>query len=247
MSLQPQTRLRRSIEPRLRAGWRLALPLALVCYLAAALSGCSTDLQDKLLTTFFDDVKSPPPKRKLRQDVVRENDRLKAELAEAKRLLAEKNGNAGENEVPPGEKAKSWAELAKLLPKAAGNSLDWTGGIKAKIIAPRPGTDPKDPEQAPLDLDLELATSSNRLYGAVFPHYAHTQWLSCTNCHPSIYPLKREGEPEVVTMAKINAGESCGVCHGKVAFPTTACVRCHPAAPEGVSQKRNGQESENKG
>ncbi len=247
MPLQPQTRLRRLIELRLRAGWRLTLPLALVCYLAAALSGCSADLQDKLLTTFFDDVKSPPPKRKLRQDVVRENEQLKAELAEAKRLLAEKNGNAEEKEVPPGEKAKSWPELAKLLPKAAGNSLDWTAGIKAKIIAPRPGTDPKDPEQAPLDLDLELATSSNRLYAAVFPHNAHTQWLSCTNCHPSIYPLKREGEPEVVTMAKINAGESCGVCHGKVAFPTTACVRCHPAAEEGVSQKRNGQESENKG
>jgi len=247
LSLQPQVRFVRSIELLLRGIQTLALLLPLICYLAAFSSGCSAELQDKLLTTFFDDVKSPPPKRKLRQDVVRENDQLKAELAEAKRLLADKDGNAGENEVSPGEKAKSWPELAKLLPKAAGNSLDWTAGVKAKIIAPRPGTDPRDPEQAPLDLDLELATSSNRLYAAVFPHNAHTQWLSCTNCHPSIYPLKREGEPEVVTMAKINAGESCGVCHGKVAFPTTACVRCHPAAPEGVSQKRDGQESENKG
>jgi c(7)-type cytochrome triheme protein len=215
-----------------------------MCYLAAALSGCSAELQDKILTTFFDDVKSPPPKRKLRQDVVRENDQLKAELAEAKRLLQNRDGTAGEKEIPPGEKAKSWPELAKLLPKGAGNTPDWTAAIKAKIIAPRPGSDPKDPEQAPLDLDLELATSSNKLHAAVFPHNAHTQWLSCANCHPSIYPLKREGEAEVVTMAKINAGESCGVCHGKVAFPTTACVRCHPAGGEGVTQKRNGQGSD---
>jgi len=224
----------RSIELRLRTSLRIALTLSLICYLTAALSGCSSEIQDKIVTTFFDDVKALPPKRKLREDIVRENDKLKAELAETKRLLAEKDsGKGGEGAIPPAEKAKSWVEVAKLLPKGAGNSLDWTAGIKAKIIAPRPGIDPKDPEQAPLDLDLELATSSNRLYTAVFPHNAHTQWLSCGNCHPSIYPLKQQGEPEVVTMAKINAGESCGVCHGKVAFPTTACVRCHPAAGEG--------------
>lgn len=231
MPPQSQARLVRSIELRPRARLRLILPLVLVCYLAAALPGCSPEFQEKVLTTFFDDVKTPPPKRKLREDVVRENDHLKTELAEAKRLLAEKDGKPGE--IPPAEKARSWQEVAKLLPKGAGNSLDWTAGIKAKIIAPRPGIDPKEPEQAPLDLDLELATSSNKPYAAVFPHNAHTQWLSCANCHPSIYPLKQQGEPEVVTMAKINAGESCGVCHGTVAFPTTACVRCHPAAGEG--------------
>jgi c(7)-type cytochrome triheme protein len=221
------------IELRHRRSLRLARALSLSCYLAAALSGCSPEIQDKIVTTFFDDVKAPPPKRKLREDIVRENEKLKAELTEAKRLLAEKDGKAGESEIPPAERATSWAELAKLLPKGPGNSLDWTAGIKAKIIAPRPGFDPKDPEQAPLDLDLELATSSNKLYAAVFPHNPHTQWLSCGNCHPSIYPLRQQGEPKVVTMAKINAGESCGVCHGTVAFPTTACVRCHPAAGDG--------------
>jgi c(7)-type cytochrome triheme protein len=247
LPVQRQLRLIRPIELRLRTRSGLALWLALICSLAAAsLSGCSAEFQDKILTTFFDDVKAPPPKRKLRQDFVRENDQLKAELAEAKRLLAEKDGK-GEKEIPPGEKAKSWPELVRLLPKGAGNTPDWTAAIKAKIIAPRPGSDPKDPEQAPLDLDLELATSPNKAYTAVFPHNTHTQWLSCANCHPSIYPLKREGDPEVITMAKINAGESCGVCHGKVAFPTTACVKCHPAAGDGKSQKPKGPESENQG
>ena len=122
--------------------------------------------------------------------------------------------------------------MAKLLPKRADNSIDWTAGINSKVIALRAGIDPRETQQAVLDLDVELTTSSTPLYAAVFPHNAHTQWLSCSNCHPSIYPLKQQGEPEVVTMAKINAGESCGVCHGTVAFPVTACVRCHPAAGE---------------
>jgi c(7)-type cytochrome triheme protein len=30
-----------------------------------------------------------------------------------------------------------------------------------------------------------------------------------------------------ITMAKIQAGEYCGACHGKVAFPVEACGRCH--------------------
>lgn len=198
------------------------------------LPGCGAEFQEKIVTTFFDDVKTPPPKRKLRADISRENEQLKAELAEAKRLLAEKDsGKAGEAEIPAAEKARSWAELAKLLPKLADRSPDWTAAIKAKVIAPRPGIDPKDPEQAPLDLDLEMATSSNPLYFAFFPHDAHTQWLSCGNCHPSIYPLKPQAEPAVMTMARINAGESCGVCHGTVAFPATACVRCHPATVAG--------------
>ena len=237
----------RSIGRRHRAGPRLTVALLCICYLATALSGCSAEIQDKIVATFFDDVKAPPPKRKLREDVVRENNQLKAELAEAKRLLAEKDsGKTGESQIPQAEKAKTWPELAKLLPKGAGNTLDWTAAMRAKIIAPRPGIDPKDPEQAPLDLDLELATSSNRLYAAVFPHNAHTQWLSCGNCHPSIYPLKQQGEPEVVTMAKINAGGSCGVCHGTVAFPTTACARCHPAVGKGKQENIMTQEKKHR-
>jgi c(7)-type cytochrome triheme protein len=219
----------RAIALRHRTCVQLAVQLLLVAYPVMALSGCGAEFQERIVTTFFDDVKAPPPKRKLRADISRENEQLKAELAEAKRLLAEKDsGKAAEAESPAAEKAKSWPEVAKLLPKV-GESPDWTAAIKANIIAPRPGIDPKDPEQAPLDLDLELATSSNRLYFAFFPHDAHTQWLSCGNCHPSIYPLKQQGEPAVMTMAKISAGESCGVCHGTVAFSTTACVRCHPS------------------
>lgn len=211
-----------------------ALPLSLICCLAAGLLGCSAETQNKFMATFFDDVKAPPPKRMVREDLGREIAQLKLELAEAKSLLREKESGKGEEEViPPAEKITSWPEVIKLFPKRTDGSIDWTAGIKAKIIAPRAGIDPRDAQQASLDLDLELTTSSNALYAAFFPHDAHTQWLSCANCHPSIYPLKQQGESEGVTMAKINAGESCGVCHGTVAFSLNACVRCHPAARDG--------------
>ena len=229
---QLQTHLIRSIGLR-RSSLGLALPLFLICYLAAGLLGCSGDIQNKIKTTFFDDVTLPPPKRMVREDLVREIAQLKLELAEAKRFLREKESGKGEEEaIPPAEKITSWPEVVKLFPKRADGSLDWTAGLKAKIIAPRAGIDPRDAQQASLDLDMDLTTSSNARYAAFFPHDAHTQWLSCANCHPSIYPLKQQGESEVVTMAKINAGESCGVCHGTVAFSLNACVRCHPAAKE---------------
>ena len=229
MPQQSQAHRMLSFRPR-RTDWGSVLARSFVCYLAVALPGCSAEFQDKIVTTFFDDVKAPPPKRKLREDLQREIDQLKLELGDVKKQLSEKE--PGKGEIPPAEKAKGWLEVAKLLPKRADNSIDWTAGINSKVIALRAGIDPRDAQQAVLDLDVELTTSSNALYAAAFPHNAHTQWLSCGNCHPAIYPLKQQGEPEVVTMAKINAGESCGVCHGTVAFPVTACDRCHPATGE---------------
>jgi c(7)-type cytochrome triheme protein len=60
---------------------------------------------------------------------------------------------------------------------------------------------------------------------AYFPHSSHTQWLSCKNCHMTIYPFRRNP----ATMKEMKKGKSCGVCHGKkkVAFSLKACGRCH--------------------
>ena len=56
-----------------------------------------------------------------------------------------------------------------------------------------------------------------------------------SGCHPAIFPLKRGAGPTVVTMARIRAGDQCGVCHGKVAFGVDReCVRCHAKVPAGT-------------
>lgn len=61
-------------------------------------------------------------------------------------------------------------------------------------------------------------------------HLAHK--LKCADCHPKIFP-KMKALGNKVTMAAINKGKFCGVCHvakGK-AFPVAGnCARCHKKA-----------------
>jgi c(7)-type cytochrome triheme protein len=59
----------------------------------------------------------------------------------------------------------------------------------------------------------------------VFPHFPHTYWLDCGNCHPDIFVMKKGANP--ISMVKIVNGEFCGRCHGRVAFPISNCSRCH--------------------
>ena len=59
----------------------------------------------------------------------------------------------------------------------------------------------------------------------LFPHAAHLKWLECNNCHTAIFQAKKGANK--TSMDKILKGESCGVCHGSVAFPVNDCERCH--------------------
>ena len=65
-----------------------------------------------------------------------------------------------------------------------------------------------------------------RVSGAIVPHGRHTKWLDCNDCHPYIFNIKKKFT-EGLLMTNIIAGQFCGVCHGKVAFPLTDCARCH--------------------
>lgn len=52
--------------------------------------------------------------------------------------------------------------------------------------------------------------------------------LKCTDCHPKIFPMKKDTK---FTMAEINEGKYCGVCHnGQRAFKSSEqanCEKCH--------------------
>jgi len=52
--------------------------------------------------------------------------------------------------------------------------------------------------------------------------------LKCADCHPKIYPMKKDTK---MTMAEINEGKYCGVCHnGEKAFKSSEkanCEKCH--------------------
>lgn len=113
--------------------------------------------------------------------------------------------------------------LHDLPPDVIGNMVNWVEALQGGYIEPRKGIKP-EAQMNVLDMNVVMNRTASMPY-VKFPHRQHTQWLSCTNCHPQIFLPKKDANP--VTMHSILKGEFCGVCHGKVAFPVTDCFRCH--------------------
>lgn len=127
-------------------------------------------------------------------------------------------------------------ELARL-PKDQYGLVDWAVAIKNGNVKPWDSLEPGAVAAPPFNLDIVVQTKSKFMPDVVFPHYVHTLWLTCTNCHTGIFQMKAGGNPEM-TMAKIAAGEYCGRCHNRVAFPLTDCNRCHVKPKETVTKGR---------
>ncbi|HEY0721223.1 MAG TPA: c(7)-type cytochrome triheme domain-containing protein [Gammaproteobacteria bacterium] len=109
------------------------------------------------------------------------------------------------------------------LPLDSEGHTDWMAALRGGSIAPRAGVTGKEKMKG-IDLDIVM-TNTSSLSAVKFPHRAHTEWLTCSNCHSQIFLPQKGGN--FITMAAILQGEYCGVCHGKVAFPPTTCSRCH--------------------
>ncbi|HEY5649679.1 MAG TPA: c(7)-type cytochrome triheme domain-containing protein [Nitrospiria bacterium] len=114
-----------------------------------------------------------------------------------------------------------------LLPKDRFGLIDWADAIKAGNVKPLHDFDPKKPDMPQIDMDVVVFTKSQFMPDVIFPHKIHTMWLTCTNCHPSIFPMNAKQANAMMTMPKIAAGEFCGKCHNRVAFPLSDCERCH--------------------
>jgi c(7)-type cytochrome triheme protein len=214
----------------------IVLALVVGTVAVTMLDGCSAETRQTILPYFFDSAslaerRPRPPTRRVRRDLLQEIDQLKRELADA-RAAAKTQGGPAEETRPPVEQAKDWQEASERLPRDSAGHVDWVQALKDGAVAPRPAIDPKKPGQASLDLDLELTTSGSASFAVKYPHAPHTEWLTCGNCHPAIFPLGRQAMPIIITMAKIRKGEYCGACHGRVAFGTEGeCARCHRRVP----------------
>lgn len=148
-------------------------------------------------------------------------------IEEAKRYLAMMEERA---KTPP---PANWAEMFKRLPKDDEDNIDWMAALKDKMIAPAADMDPATakPAPKPLDMDVEISTSGKPDRLVVFPHAAHTEWLTCANCHPAIF--EQEAGSAKITMAAINSGKFCGVCHDAVAIAQpSGCLGCHKVKPK---------------
>ena len=117
-------------------------------------------------------------------------------------------------------------ELADL-PKDRYGLVDWAKAIKTGKIKPLDSLDPNEKPTPAFNFNVVIFTKSQFQPDVIFPHYIHTLWLTCTNCHPSIFAMNAKENNKVMTMPRIAAGEFCGRCHNRVAFPLSDCERCH--------------------
>ena len=140
--------------------------------------------------------------------------------------MAAINYPAQDTTRPPIEGTLNPDSALALLPKDGYGRVDWVAAVHEGAVNPRRSlpNSPAPPEIAGFKFDF-VYPGPAPTFDAVFPHSSHVLWLKCENCHPTIFRY-RNTPP---TMTAINQGEACGACHGKVSFPATGCVRCHPA------------------
>ncbi|GAB3777803.1 hypothetical protein GCM10028796_57370 [Ramlibacter monticola] len=122
-------------------------------------------------------------------------------------------------------------ESFAVLPADGRGKPDWVRALREGLIQPRASVRGEQEAMTLLDLDILMKNTAQMPY-VKFPHAAHTPWLACTNCHDGLFVPKAGANP--TTMPKILAGESCGVCHSKVAFSAMfTCERCHSVPQPG--------------
>lgn len=115
-------------------------------------------------------------------------------------------------------------EMANFPPSEIGNRVDWVAAIAQKKITPAWDLTDPDADRMVMDLDITRFPRGS-MPNVIFPHKQHTEWLACANCHPAVF-VPQKGFNQI-NMRLILGGERCGVCHGKVSFPPTACLKCH--------------------
>ena len=132
--------------------------------------------------------------------------------------------NTPQQEGVPKQQQPPQAIPLQILPKDNAGNVDWVKALRQGTIKPLESLDPNRPPTPVIDLDITFKVKGD-LPDVIYPHYPHTQWLACNNCHPKIFIMQAGGNK--VTMKKIEEGQFCGRCHGKVAFPLSNCTRCH--------------------
>ena len=115
---------------------------------------------------------------------------------------------------------------AKLPRNAYG--IDWEEAEATGLIKPIDVLEGVSIRKTPLKSQADFAIQArvNWVSDIIFSHKKHAVWNGCELCHPEIFPATQKGAVRY-TMFHLSSGQYCGVCHGKVAFPVTACGGCH--------------------
>lgn len=134
-----------------------------------------------------------------------------------------------DNEMAETRLFQTLSAETRNFPKGIDGRPDWVQALDKGLISPRSTKtgEPRPPENAvPMPKDGIVFTNTQFMPYVVFPHQQHAEWLTCMNCHESLFELKATGRGKGMTA--ILRGEHCGFCHGRVAFaPEGSCYRCH--------------------
>lgn len=134
-----------------------------------------------------------------------------------------------DNELPESRLFQSMPAVTASFPKGIDGRPDWVQALDKGLISPRStkSGEPRAVDNAvPMPTEGIVFTNTQFMPYVVFPHRPHAEWLTCVNCHESLFELKATGKGKGMTA--IFRGEHCGFCHGRVAFsPEGSCYRCH--------------------
>jgi c(7)-type cytochrome triheme protein len=126
---------------------------------------------------------------------------------------------------------QDYQAFAEGLPrKGIAGGVDWEEAEATGKIRPLDFLEGTSIPRKPLKMEKEITIESRGAWMAnvMFSHRKHAVWNGCEVCHPEIYPSTKSGSVKY-SMFQIASGESCGVCHDRVAFPLADCERCHLA------------------
>ncbi|BDG09243.1 c(7)-type cytochrome triheme domain-containing protein [Anaeromyxobacter paludicola] len=123
---------------------------------------------------------------------------------------------------------RDWDAFAAKLPRARGGHVDWEKAEAQGLVIPADFLPGVSFERRKLQMSKEVPFESKGWMqgNIVFSHPKHTVWNGCEVCHPEIFPSTSQGAART-SMLQIASGETCGACHGKVAFPIAECEKCH--------------------
>ena len=197
-----------------RVAARALLVVLAVAAVAATESACTT--ARPVLTFFFEGV--PPEGQELTLVAAGRPPRRPPYVKPDKKLPPPDLGEA--------RVVIDWTVRYAELPRSDTGDVAWTKALEAKLITPLPGLAADAKDEEPTDMDVELVPADQPEYKAVFSHKVHTLWMGCPACHDAIFAMEK-GKAKM-TMASLNDGAYCGMCHGKVASPDmNGCPACH--------------------
>ncbi len=123
---------------------------------------------------------------------------------------------------------EAYEAFARSLPQEPSGLVDWELAERTAFTKPADFVEGISlrPDRLGIDRDFSLSVGGTWLGQVAFSHRKHAAWSGCEGCHPEIFPSTSRGAREF-RMKEVAAGDFCGACHGRVAFPIASCLRCH--------------------